>query len=125
MKFSTDLVGFVHPGEDSVSSSIPPNQTSAFSVSNTYTVGSQRWLFQEFETHYQDKVVVSNEWSAELMLLLSVTLWQLSDAVTGAEFSQEGLHGYLLAVSNDGGSVSLFDTRKLLSESLISGGCSS
>ena len=59
------------------------------------------------------------------MLLLSATLWQLSDNVTGAEFSQEVLHGYLLAVSNGGGSVSLLDTRKRLSASLISGGCSS
>ncbi len=38
-----------------------------------------------------------------------------------AEFNKEGLHGHLLAVAMEGGSVWLMDTRKQLSESVVSG----
>lgn len=37
------------------------------------------------------------------------------------KFTPDGLHGHLLAVSDEDGSVRLLDTRKLLSESSLSG----
>ena len=37
------------------------------------------------------------------------------------KFSPDGMYGHLLAVADEDGSVQLLDTRKLLSEALVSG----